>query len=84
MAMELPGWAIDDVESVREEVAEWKGLSPAELWKLAQLCARDAIWAVHASGDPERILAHEDPLPESTIAALARLRKERGWGERDR
>jgi len=80
----LPGWVVDDVTSVREEVAPWRELSPAERWRLAELCARDAIWAVRAGGDPLRILAQEDPLPASTITALARLRREAGWGDGDR
>jgi uncharacterized damage-inducible protein DinB len=73
----LPGWVIDDDASVREEVAEWKGLSPAERWKLAHLCARDAIWAARISGDLQRILDYVDPLPESTVTALERLRRAR-------
>lgn len=79
MPIALPGWAREDVESVRDEVAEWRDLAPHELWRLAELCARDVMWAVRASGEPERILAHVDPLPESTVAALARLRAEAGW-----
>ena len=71
----LPGWVIDDDASVREEVAEWRGLTPAELWRLARLCSRDAIWATRTSGNPQRILDRVDPLPESTITALERLRK---------
>jgi hypothetical protein len=81
--MRLPGWVVDDEASVRNEVAEWRGLSPAELWRLAVLNARDAMWAVRASGRAEQILAREDPLPDSTVAALARLRAQAGW-PRDR
>jgi hypothetical protein len=80
----LPGWVIDDDASVREEVAEWKGKTPLELWRLARLCSRDAMWAVRASGDPRRILEHVDALPESTLTALARLRAEAGWDRGDR
>ena len=28
----------------------------------------------------ERVLAMESPLPESSVRALARLRREAGWG----
>jgi hypothetical protein len=77
--MRPPGWVIDDVTSVEEEVEEWRGLSPAALWELAKRCSRDAMWAVRASGRAERILAHEDPLPETTVRALVRLRREAGW-----
>jgi hypothetical protein len=37
------------------------------------------MWAARASGMRERILNQVDPLPESTIAALDRLRREAGW-----
>jgi hypothetical protein len=77
--MRLPGWVVDDVTSVKQEVAEWRGLSQAALWDLAKRCSRDAMWAIRASGRAEQILAHEDPLPESTMRALARLRREAGW-----
>jgi hypothetical protein len=84
MLTKLPGWAIDNDASVREEVAEWKGKTPPELWRLARLCSRDAVWAARASGNPRRILEHVDPLPESTLVALARLRAEAGWNRDDR
>lgn len=77
----LPAWVVSDAESVRREVADWARMTPEERWQLAALCARDAMWAVHASGRAEQILALVDPLPESTRIALARLRKEEGWGE---
>ncbi len=81
MLARLPGWVIDDVASVREEVAEWADLSPAERWRLAVACTRDAMWAARVSGRRERILAHVDPLPASTVDALARLRRQAGWGD---
>ncbi len=80
MLAKLPGWVVDDVTSVRAEVAEWIGTTEAERWRLARLCARDTIWAVNASGHRDRILGHEDPLPESTVRALERLRRKAGWG----
>jgi hypothetical protein len=71
----LPGWVIDDVSSVRDEVKEWLNLSCAERWQLAILCSRDAIWALQLTPDPELVLAYVDPLPESSVAALNRLRQ---------
>jgi hypothetical protein len=84
MLPKLPGWVVDDVTSVREEVAEWARTTPAERWQLARLCSRDAMWAARASGNPQRILDHVDPLPESTVAALARLRRKGRSGDGDR
>jgi hypothetical protein len=80
----LPGWIVDDEASVRAEVAEWVDLTPAERWRLAVLCSRDAMWAIRTHPDPQRILEHSDPLPESTVQALARLRREAGWGHAGR
>lgn len=84
MLAKLPGWVVDDAASVRDEVADWVGLSPAELWRLAKLCSRDAIWAIRVNADPQRVLDQVDPLPASTVAALERLRRESGWGDADR
>ena len=78
MLAKLPGWVIDDDASVMEEVAEWRDLSKAELWRLAVLCSRDAIWAVRASADPERVLAYEDPLRDAALRANGALRLRSG------
>ena len=84
MPIQLPGWVVDDVTSVREEVEDWRGLKPAELWRLARACTRDAMWAARASGIKGRILDHVDPLPESSVRALERLRNAAGWGHERR
>ncbi len=81
MLPQLPGWVVDDATSVRDEVAEWRGLTAAELWALAVRCSRDAMWAIAAGGQRTRVLAHVDPLPASTVRALARLRRAAGWGD---
>jgi len=80
MLAQLPGWIVDDVASVRAEVAEWQGRSAQELWHLARVCSRDAMWAIRSSGNSTRVLEQEDPLPESTQHALKRLQREAGWG----
>jgi hypothetical protein len=75
---------VDDAASVRAEAARWRGTTAAERWRLAILAARDAMWAVQASGLAERVLEHVDPLPPSTVAALARMRRSVGWGDAGR
>lgn len=80
MLSKLPGWVIDDAASVHAEVADWRGTTAAERWRLAVLSSRDALWAVRASRD-RRALDHVDPLPDTTTAALARLRRAAGWGD---
>ncbi|MBX3275617.1 MAG: hypothetical protein KF729_35485 [Sandaracinaceae bacterium] len=76
MARKLPGWVVDEATSIVEEMAPFVGRTPEELWRDTEDCAKDAMWAVRASGMAERVLAQEDPLPESTLRALARLRKQ--------
>lgn len=75
MLSKLPGWFVSEEQSVRDDVAPYVGLSPAQLWREVEGCAEDAMWAVRASGFPKRVLEHQDPLPESTLRALARLRE---------
>ncbi len=84
MLARLPGWVVDDVASVREEVADLIGAPPERLWRLALACGRDVTWALRAGGRAERVLEARDPLPPSTIAALARLRVRAGWGRAGR
>ena len=78
-----PGWVVDNVTSVRNEVAEWRGTTEAERWRLAELCAKDVMWAVRASSTPQRILDQVETPPESTRVALQRLRDAVGWAHED-
>jgi hypothetical protein len=80
----LPGWVVDDVTSVKEEVAEWAAMTAAERWRLARICSRDAMWAARASRMRQRILDQVDPLPESSRQALQRLRRDARWGNGNR
>lgn len=73
----LPGCVVSDEQSVRADVARYVGMSPSALWHEVEDCARDAMWAVRASPFPARVLAYEEPLPESSVRALARLRADR-------
>ena len=83
MLRELPGWVVDDVTSVHEEVARWARMSAIERWRLARACSRDAIWAARVSGRRKQILETVDPLPDSTVKALERQRREAGWYDAD-
>lgn len=71
----LPGWVIDEDASIRDEVAEYVGKSPALLWEMTKRCARSAAWALSFHADPREALERRDPLPPSTLAALRRLRR---------
>lgn len=75
MSVTLPGWVIDDAQSIRDEVAPYVDATPEELWRLTEACARDALWALSVCDVPEAALAYREPLPASSIALLARLRR---------
>ncbi len=72
----LPGWVIDDAESVREECAPYVAMPPAERMRILAGLLRDADRILAARADSEAALAWVDPLPESTVRALERLRAE--------
>lgn len=69
----LPGWVVPNDVSVEQDVAEFRGMSlekKAEIrWGLARALAR----MLRERGDPS-LYETVDPLPASTLAALARLR----------
>ena len=70
----LPGWVTDDAESVRREAEPYRRMSHEQRMRHLSMVCRDA-WRL-AISRPERdaVLAYRDPLPESSVAALARLR----------
>ena len=70
----LPGWVVDPDASVREEVAPYVDASAADRLEATRACCRAALGVLRYHFDPERALAYVDPLPESTLVALARLR----------
>lgn len=73
----LPGWVVDNATSVRREAEPYRAMTPAERWEIAQRCCRAAHAMLQRSPHAERALAHIDPLPSSTVEALARLRASR-------
>jgi hypothetical protein len=81
--MNLPGWVVDNVASVHEEIGGLRDTTPAQRWQLAVACTKDTIWALSLSDHADQALAYQDPLPGSTLAALRRLRREVGWGSDD-
>ena len=74
-AMRLPGWVTDDHSSIEREAAPYRGMTSAERMQfLAELC-RGAAKQLSFRPDAARLLDYQDPLPESTRSALARLRR---------
>jgi hypothetical protein len=75
----LPGWVIDNETSVREEVAPYIDMTMAERWEATQRCCEAAAAMLRFHREPEEVLSHRDPVPHSTLRALARL--QHGSGE---
>lgn len=73
----LPGWVVDDETSVRAEVEAWVDATAAQRWEATRRCARAAAAMLRFHRDRTRALEWVDPLPASTIQALARLRSAR-------
>lgn len=73
--MQLP-WKIDEAASIAADVAEYRGMSPEGKLALVAAACRSAMKLLAARDDAERALSHRDPLPDSSLRALARLRAE--------
>jgi hypothetical protein len=74
----LPGWVTDNATSVRREAEPYRTMTPAERRAVTHQCCRSALTLLRRSGYAERALTLVDPLPSSTVAALARLRRREG------
>lgn len=74
MAITLPPSLRKELHPVEEEVAWAKSLTPEERLAVVALLCKDSITLLNMNPLRDRILEWRDPLPASTIAALARLR----------
>jgi hypothetical protein len=72
----VPAWVVDNATAVAREAADYRGLSPVERLRLTAIACRGAARQLASRPDRLRILAHRDPLPNSTVVALERLRRE--------
>lgn len=73
---EVPKWVVDDAASIAEEAAPYVTMRAEErLQHLAAAC-RAAARLLELREDAQIALDYEDPLPESSLRALARLRAE--------
>jgi hypothetical protein len=71
---QLPPWVTDNRTAVAREAAPYRDMSPEARWRATAAACRAAARQLAGRADRERILAFRDPLPESSRAALARLR----------
>lgn len=73
----LPGWAVDNAESVQREAAPYRAMTVDERARILRDLCRASLALIASRADRERVLAWRDPVPESTRVAFARLRKQR-------
>lgn len=76
MAAKLPAWVVSNRESVLAEAAPYRYLSAAERAQHLAIACRTSARMLRARPDRLRVIALKDPLPESSVAALARLREQ--------
>ncbi|MDI7266415.1 MAG: hypothetical protein QME96_00275 [Myxococcota bacterium] len=72
----LPAWVVDDRESVREEAAPYRLMTPEQRGALMAAACKAAARLLGVREDRRRVLAFRDPMPQSTLLALDRLRRE--------
>jgi hypothetical protein len=68
----------DNATSVRREAEPYRSMTPAQRREITHRCCRAAMALLRRSQHAERALSLVDPLPPSTVAALARLRRRAG------
>jgi hypothetical protein len=70
----LPPWVTDNRTAVAREAEPYRGLSTEARWHATAAACRAAARQLSQRPDRARILAFRDPLPESTVRILQRLR----------
>ena len=69
-------WVVGDHESVVAEAEPYVGMAPEQRAVALAAACRAAMRLLGIRADRQRVLSHTDPLPESSIRALERLRRE--------
>ena len=77
MAIELPPSLDPRRHPLDEEVAPARAMTPEERLVVVASVCRAAMLVLRMHPKRERVLAMRDPVPESTRAALRRLRASR-------
>lgn len=70
----LPPWAVDNRTAVAREAAPYRGLTPAQRAQALAAACRAAARQLAERPDRQRLREYRDPLPQSSVAALRRLR----------
>jgi len=76
--MAQPDTRVPRTLDLASEVEPYRRLTSAERTRLLAAACRAGAELLRSRPDAERAAAFEDPLPESTVRALARLRAQAG------
>jgi hypothetical protein len=71
---ELPPWVVDNRTAVAREAQGFRALTPEQRWRAVAAACRGAARQLARRADRRRLLDYRDPLPESSVLALRRLR----------
>jgi hypothetical protein len=74
-AAALPKWVTSNEASVWREIQQARRQTPAERWTDVSAACDMLRLYWNLPGYPERVKSAVDPLPESSVRALARLRE---------
>lgn len=77
MTMTLPPSLRKDLHTAEEDVAWARTLTPEQRLEVVASLCRDAMAILMLNPKSDRVLSVRDPLPESTVRALARLHQRR-------
>lgn len=72
--IKLPGWVVDNRTSVRREAEPYRNLTPEGRLAILDSLCQDAMDILASRPDRETVLKYRDRLPQSSLAALRRLR----------
>ena len=70
----LPPWVVDNRTAVAREAEPYRSLTVEARWRATAAACRGAARQLAQRADRERLLAYRDPLPESSVLVLRRLR----------
>lgn len=75
MSFTLPRSLDKRLHSVEHEVAFARSLTPEERLEVVASVCRSALGVLNMHSRRDHVLQHRDPMPESTLRALERLRE---------
>jgi len=67
---------MDDRASIEREAEPYRRMTPEQRLDILDSLCRDAVDILSSRADQDRVRQYRDPLPESSVRALQRLRND--------